>query len=331
MPCMRNGVNMTTTNHMQNPGVIEHSKGACVRDESTNMPPSKENRAGSTIRCDDKTDCEIRLLDSGEAGKFINLGQHLKEHRRMRQSLSLAQEVQQNLLPRKTPQMTGLDIAGKSIYCDETGGDYFDYHHLGETGPEQLGVAIGDVSGHGISAALLMAAVRAALRQRVSLGGRLKDIISDVNRQLVGDIEESGQFIGLFYLAVDLRERSLKWVRAGHAPAIVYDPATDTIEELNGPGLALGVDANHQYTENVKRLLKKGQVIVLATDGILEARNPAGRMYGMSSIVNLLRRYKSAVAEQILDVIFRDLQHFQQEAELEDDVTLVVIKIDNED
>lgn len=248
----------------------------------------------------------------------------------MRQSLNLAKEVQQNLLPKNRPDFKGLDIAGKSIYCDETGGDYFDYHDFTEGDHEKLGVAIGDVSGHGIAAALLMATVRAALRQRVSLGGSLKNIISDVNHQLVSDVEESGQFIGLFYLVVDQREGSIKWVRAGHAPAIVYDPETDTIEALDGPGLVLGVDAGQKYTENEKRQLKKGQVIVLATDGILEARNPAGRMYEMSSVVNILRRYKTAGAEQIVNAVFEDLHRFQQQAELEDDITLVVIKIGNE-
>ena len=298
---------------------------------STVMPSSEENRADSTIRCDDKTDCQIRLVNHGVSGKFINLGQHLKEHRRMRHSLSLAQEVQQNLLPRKTPQLKGLDIAGKSIYCDETGGDYFDYHEFGSEAHVKLGVAIGDVSGHGISAALLMATARAALRQRVFMGGSLKDIISDVNRQLVADVEETGQFIGLFYLVVDQRKRCIKWIRAGHVPAIVYDPATDTIEELNGSGLVLGVHAGQKYTENERHYLKRGQVIVLATDGILEARDAVGRMYGRSSIIKILRRHKSAAAEQILDAIFYDLQRFQKEAELEDDITLVIIKIGKKD
>ena len=117
----------------------------------------------------------------------------------MRQSLNMAKEVQQNLLPKNRPDFKGLDIAGKSIYCDETGGDYFDYHDLSEGDHEKLGVAIGDVSGHGVAAALLMATVRAALRQRIALKGSLRDIISDVNRQVVSDVEESGQFIGLFY------------------------------------------------------------------------------------------------------------------------------------
>lgn len=260
---------------------------------------------------------------------YVKVGRHLEEHRRMRRSLNLAKEVQQNLLPKNRPDYKGLDIAGKSIYCDETGGDYFDYHDLGEGAHEKLGVVIGDVSGHGISAALLMTTVRAAMRQRVFLKGNLEDIISDINRQLVPDVEESGQFIGLFYLAVDRPKRTLTWVRAGHAPAILYDPDKDTFEELNGPGVALGVDAGLRYTQNQKNDIKKGQVIVLATDGILEARNPEGEMFGRSSLESIIRRNKNGGAKQILDAVFNDLKQFRREAELEDDITLVVIKIED--
>jgi sigma-B regulation protein RsbU (phosphoserine phosphatase) len=286
-----------------------------------------QNTEGKTIRCDDQTDCQIKLVDTGRAGRFINLGQHLKEHRRMSHSLNLAKEVQQSLLPRTTPQFAGLDIAGKSMYCDETGGDYFDYHELNEKKHKKLGVAIGDVSGHGISAALLMATVRAALRQRVCLGGSLKDIISDVNRQLASDVEDSGQFMGLFYLVVDPTNRNVKWVRAGHPPAILYDLETDLYEELNGSGLVLGVDPGQKYAENEKRSLKNSQIIVLATDGILEARNSAGDMFGKESIVNVIRQNKAFTAKQILNAVFDNLQRFRHKAQLEDDMTLVVIKL----
>ncbi len=324
---MPNGVAMKTTNFMQNPGTSHPSQGTFLVGKSAIMPSPQENSADSAIRCDEKSNCQVALAENGRTDQFINLGQHLKEHRRMRRSLSLAKEVQQNLLPRKTPQLIGLDIAGKSIYCDETGGDYFDYHDLGEGDHEKLGVAIGDVSGHGISAALLMAAVRAALRQRISLRGSLKDIISDVNRQLVSDIEDSGQFIGLFYLVVDPLKRSIKWVRAGLSPAVLYDPETDSIEALNGPGVALGVDSGLQYAENEKHNMKTGQIIVLATDGILEARNPEGRMFGKDAIVNVVRQNKYADAKQLLNAVFDDLKRFRREVELEDDITLVVIKI----
>jgi sigma-B regulation protein RsbU (phosphoserine phosphatase) len=305
------------TNHISNLNgdITPDSQTACL----CSKPAATEDSQYSYRH---ESDCFIASKE------YVKIGRHLEEHRRMRQSLNLAMEVQQNLLPKNRPNYKGLDIAGKSIYCDETGGDYFDYHDLGERAQNKIGVAIGDVSGHGISAALLMATVRAALRQRVSLKGNIEDIISDVNRQLVPDVEESGQFIGLFYLTVDQPKRTLKWVRAGHAPAILYDPDTDTFEELNGPGVALGVDTDMRYVENVKSDIKKGQIIILSTDGILEARNPEGEMFGRPSLDSIIRRNKYGGAKQILDAVFNDLKQFRRETELEDDITLVVIKIE---
>jgi len=110
------------------------------------------------------------------------------EHRRIRHSLSLAMEVQQNLLPHETPQAAGLEIAGQSIYCDETGGDYYDYLTGRDAADGKIGVVVGDVSGHGIPAALLMATVRARLRQQYFQSGGIELVVSDVNRQLAEDV-----------------------------------------------------------------------------------------------------------------------------------------------
>jgi hypothetical protein len=161
---------------------------------------------------------EVILLQLALADRFRSLS---LEHDKIKQSLDLAREVQQNLLPNKNPQMERLDIAGRSIYCDETGGDYYDFISggTGENGP--ITIAIGDVSGHGISSALLMATVRSSLRQRLSQPGDAGGIISDVNRQLVQDVEDSGQFMTMFYLSIDAAKMHAHWVRAGHDPAIL--------------------------------------------------------------------------------------------------------------
>ena len=98
-------------------------------------------------------------------------------------------------------------------------------------------MAIGDVSGHGIPAALLMTTVRSSLRQRLSLPGSIAQIIIDVNRHLVRDVEDSGQFMTMFYLTIDRANQNLEWVRAGHEPGIFYDPATDRFEDLRGSGM----------------------------------------------------------------------------------------------
>ena len=137
-----------------------------------------------------------------------------------------------------------------------------------------VGIVLGDVSGHGISSALLMATARGFLRQRSALPGSISEVISDINRQLARDVEASGSFMSMFFMVIDKTNKSLKWVRAGHDPAIFYDPNTDKITELKGAGMALGADDNWQYGENEKQNLANGQIIVLGTDGIWEARNP---------------------------------------------------------
>jgi serine phosphatase RsbU (regulator of sigma subunit) len=267
---------------------------------------------------------EVILLQLALADRFRTLS---LEHDLIKQSLDLAREVQQNLLPNKNPQMERLDIAGRSIYCDETGGDYYDFitSDTGENG--QLTITIGDVSGHGISSALLMATVRASLRQRLSQPGDAGGIISDVNRQLVQDVEDSGQFMTLFYLNIDAVKMQAYWVRAGHDPAIFFDPGTDAFEELGGSGMALGIEGDYSYKAYLKTALDRGQIIFLSTDGIWEAFNPKGDMFGKDRIYDIIRKNSSLSAQEIINIILGSLKSFQQGAQIEDDITLVVIKI----
>ena len=249
-------------------------------------------------------------------------------HRRVRQSLSLAMEVQQNLLPDADPKIDGLDIAGKSIYCDETGGDYYDFLKPSDSQEGQIGIVVGDVSEHGIPSALLMATARAIIRQRTSSPGSLSEIVSDVNRQLARDVEDSGRFMTLFYAVIDSQEKKIRWISAGHEPAIVYDPIADTFDELSdSSGLPLGVLEGAEFNE-AKREIAPGQIIVAATDGIMEAHNPAGEMFGKSRLFDVIRQNAPANASTILSAIIDSVERFQKDVEPEDDMTLVVIKIE---
>ena len=263
----------------------------------------------------------------GILGDAINdMTQGLIERERMQLSLSLAKEVQQKLLPKSNIKADGFDIAGKSVYCDETGGDYYDFIPIGGTDKQKIGVAIGDVSGHGISSALLMATVRSSLRQRASLTGNIAEIISDVNRQLAQDVEDSGQFMTMFFLTLDTETRRLEWVRAGHEPGIVYDSESDSFSELGGLGIALGVDGEWLYEENKKTDFSNGQIIFLSTDGIWEARNQKGEMFGKKPILSAIRQNSSLDAPQIIEAIFNTLGEFIGEMKIEDDLTSVIIK-----
>ena len=264
----------------------------------------------------------------GYTGDVINeMTNGLKERDKMRQSLELAKEVQQNLLPKSDPKIAGLDIAGQSIYCERTGGDYYDYLDIGDPQQGRIGIVVGDVSGHGISAALLMASARSSLRQRALLSGNIAQIISDVNRQLTRDVEESGRFMTLFCSEIDTQTQQIRWVRAGHEPAIFYDPATNTFEELKGPGMALGVDESWTYEEKQKSGLTRGQIIVFGTDGIWEAHNARGEIFGKESLFETIRNYAAKSAKEIVAAIIDSLNRHRHDVIPEDDVTLVVVKM----
>lgn len=252
----------------------------------------------------------------------------LKERDALRHSLGLAKEVQQNLLPETNLRLNGLDIAGQSIYCDETGGDYFDFISFNEGGTQKIGIAIGDVSGHGISAALLMATIRSSLRQRLTHPGMPDQIISDVNRQLVFDVENSGNFMTLFYLCIDPDMRNLQWVRAGHDPGILYDPATDTFDELHGNGIALGIDPYFRFETNRRNGPADGQIIVLYTDGVWEAHNQNGEVFGKARLHNTIRQNAQQNANGLIKCVMTAVQQFKDGAAVEDDITMVVIKSD---
>ena len=266
----------------------------------------------------------------GYTGDVINeMTEGLRERDSMKRSLELAMEVQQNLLPKENPIIKGLDIAGKSIYCDETGGDYYDFIKLDGNRDGKIAIVVGDVSGHGVPSALLMATARAFIRQRADLPGDPSRVISDVNRQITADVEDSGQFMTLFYMTVDQDNRSLEWVRAGHDPGIFYDPKKDLFENLDGPGMALGIDGEYNYVANRKEGLAEGQIIVLGTDGIWEALNPQGEMFGKESLYRIVRENAQAEASMLLDGIIDHLNQFSDGVSLEDDVTLIVVKIGN--
>jgi len=276
----------------------------------------------------------IKKFDSDVINTVVNTARtvtHLIDlaigNNRMLSALEVAEEVQQNLLPKEIPPISGLDIAAKSIYCNKTGGDFYDFLNISPMSDGKFNVVVGDVSGHGIAAGLLMATARALIRSRSAQPGTLSQIVSDVNRDLTLDVYDTGRFTTLFYLMVDPQNHRLKWVRAGHDAALVYDPASDGFEDLYGSGLALGWDENYQYEDNEYADLSAGQIIFLGTDGIWETFDMAGNPFGKEPLKDIIRHKAAASADEIMNEILTALARFRQGEEPEDDVTLVVIKI----
>lgn len=245
----------------------------------------------------------------------------------LRKSLALANEIQLNLLPKAEPHHPYLEVAGRIIYCSATGGDYYDF--LYPEDQRRLDVVVGDVTGHGVEAALLMTTARALLRSHLSDRASLSETITAINRHLVADIGDSGRFVSLFYLAVDPVERRLSWVRAGHDPALFYRPAEDRFEELRGEGIALGVEARWRYREYVSSGFNPGELLFLGTDGIWETHSPGGEMFGKPRLRDILRRSAAEPAGRIVERVIRALNRFRGDREPEDDVTMVVVKCKN--
>ena len=258
---------------------------------------------------------------------FNTMASQLQERMRLKQEMNLAMEVQQSLLPQRPPEIVGFDIAGKSIYCEETGGDYYDFIEFPELGQGHMGVAVGDVAGHGIAPALLMTTVRAFLRSRVLTQPEdLADAITEVNRLLCADTAETGNFMTLFFMLIDSGNGKVRWVRAGHEPAMIYDPSTDSFDELHGRGIALGVDDTWSFEEQIRELWSDSQIVLIGTDGIWETENPQGESFGKRRLKEIIRQHKNKSSEEIVQAITDALADHRETAPQQDDVTMVVIK-----
>ena len=258
--------------------------------------------------------------------KYRKTTDNQTQMQKVRTSLAQASKIQQTLMPKFNPCVEGYDITGKSIWCDETSGDYYDFISPEEWGQEKIGIVVADVIGHGISAALLMTTVRASLRERILNPGAGVSIVSDVNKRLARDIEELNLFITMFYSEIDLNKKCFRWVHAGHEPALVYDSAKDSFGTLAGDGLPLGVMEDWDYRESEIQT-HSGQIILIGTDGIKEACNSQNEYFGSDRLMAVIRDHSSKPAKVILQEVFDALDKFRFPAERKDDETLVAIKV----
>ena len=257
---------------------------------------------------------------------FNQTGPKLKAMEKMKGSLELARAIQQNLLPGTAPKLEGFELAGNCKYCDETGGDYYDFIELTELGPAKVGIALGDVTGHGIGAALLMATARSVLRSNAqNYGADLTKLFEVLNRHIESDTDYD-KFITLFYGILDANQKSLVWVSGGHDPALWYHKNNGKIEELPNTGLPVGIMENASFEQGGPVFLKAGDVVVIGTDGIWEAQNNSGVMFGKERLRNIVIRESDKPANEICSRIIDDVTNFSSPTPQLDDITLVVIK-----
>jgi sigma-B regulation protein RsbU (phosphoserine phosphatase) len=275
-------------------------------------------------------DHELKLEYSTE---FVKLSREinamtagLRDRLRLRNSLALAQEVQQNLLPSDTPKVEGLDIAGHATYCDETGGDYYDFLDISGLPGTTAAIAVGDVVGHGVAAAMLMATARGSLRSRCRTPGTLAELLAHLNDQLVEDTG-GDRFMTMMLMTIDAKRKEMCWASAGHDAPIIYDPTADRFIELSGNGISLGLKKGVHYEENRFNDVQPGQVYMVLTDGLFEAFNKNGKMFGKKRLRRLIRKFARLSANEIAEQINLELARFLGDANPEDDLTFVIVKV----
>jgi sigma-B regulation protein RsbU (phosphoserine phosphatase) len=235
--------------------------------------------------------------------------------------LRLAQQIQQGLLPRTAPSLRGFEMAGASQPAQETGGDYFDFIPT----VNGLCVAIGDASGHGIPAAMLMAETRAYLRALSLSHTDVGQILTLVNLHLVADIERDW-FVTLFLAYIDPQTRTLVYCSAGHCSAFILDHRGKLKTTLRSTATPLGIDMVADYSTTAPVQPEVGDLIFLFTDGIVEAFPPDRTPFGIERALDFLRSHRHLPAQEIVDGLLQAVRDYCGVAPL-DDMTAVVLKV----
>jgi len=249
------------------------------------------------------------------------LTRELLDRRRLEKELAIAREIQASFLPKRAPDVPGFDLAGATQPHDEVGGDYFDFIRVSDS---RLGIAIADVSGKGIPAALIMAGFRMSLLAEIRNEFTMRAVMRKVN-SLLHESTERDKFVTLFYGVLDWKNRSLSFSNAGHNPPLLLR-ADGRVQYLLEGGVALGVLPDARYEERPVAL-QPGDVLLLYTDGVSEAESPTGEQFGTRRLEQCLKRVAGGTAHEILKGVVDEVTAYAGEHGVSDDLTLVVVKV----
>jgi len=277
---------------------------------------------------------DLRLLQSVAAQTGLALensqltaaiANEVAQRERLNREVEIAREVQERLFPQDHPTITGLDYCGACRPALGVGGDYYDFLLLPN---ESFGIAVGDVSGKGISAALLMASLQASLRgQAISGTHDLALLMSNVNR-LVYDASSSNRYATFFYGQYEPQSRTLSYVNAGHNPPMIFRRQEGEWEvlRLEEGGCVVGLLPNFPYTQ-ASVTLQPGDLLISFTDGISEAMNPAEEEWGEERMMLKVRECYGMTAADMLASLVKAADEFAAGAKQHDDMTLVVVRV----
>ncbi len=273
------------------------------------------------------TDQKLLSIIASQSSQIIENARLLEEERNLRmmqEEMRVAKETQINLLPKEFPIINGYQIAAKTIPAKEVGGDYYDLIQIDDN---RFAFCLGDVSGKGMPAAMLMSNLQATLRSHTVAKNLCKDIIS-VSNQLLYNSTEPTKFATLFYGIINLKSNDIVFCNAGHNNPLLFTDNQKIVELITG-GIMLGCLPDSDF-EDEKISVKKNDVIVIYSDGISEAMNESEEEYGEERLTELISNHIEESPDKIIENILSDVEMFVGKASQWDDMTLMIIKRDAE-
>jgi phosphoserine phosphatase RsbU/P len=273
------------------------------------------------------TEADQRLLTiiAGQSANVIENSRLFEEEKKLmqiQQEIQVASEIQKNLLPKELPSIEGYDIYAINIPAREVGGDYYDFIKISET---KTAIALGDVSGKGLPASMLMANLQATLRGQLLFCNCAKDCVKRANSMLFRSTDTS-KFVTLFFGILDAEQHTLTYCNAGHNEPIFIQ--NDNKNKLDKGGMLLSIFEHIDYDEE-EILFDKGSTLVVFTDGITEAMNEQQEEYSDARLEELIERNSTLTAQELVTKILSDVQNFASGVPQFDDITLMVIKRNN--
>jgi len=246
---------------------------------------------------------------------------------RMEEELRIAHDIQMGMLPDKAPQLEGLQIAARTISAREVGGDFYDFVEFrSDPSAGRVGIIVGDVSGKGVSAGLLMAGARSTYRVLLDADPPVDEVMSLANQRLHRDIRK-GMFVALLYAVIDPAARTLTLCNAGQTQPILCPPGAEpSYVTTEGDTFPLGIVADCDYQE-AKLSLSRGSVVVFYTDGAVEAKNADEELYGFDRFLASVHEGHDLDPAVLLDKLFDGIARFVGDTEQHDDITIIVARV----
>ncbi len=272
---------------------------------------------------------EIARAFNEVTAKFRAAQGNLVEQERLQKEMQVAQEIQQSLLPRSVPEIEGYEIGALYRAAKEVGGDYYDFVQVDE---RTVGVVVADVSGKGVPGSLVMTMIRTALRMEARGNRSASDVMARMNTFVTEDMKK-GMFVTMFYVVLDSVNRVVSYASAGHNPMILYRGESDATYFLKPKGIPVGIDAPDadlfRRTISVERLtLRQEDMLVIYTDGITEAMDAGNDLFGDARLGRLISEHGHLDTADLRERILREIESFVGGADQHDDMTMILIKIE---